>query len=98
MSNQNFIPVGHIVQTKSKIDTFQFLDVKNNFTTIISFKDKKVNQIAGRFGNTSIPEQPLDFDYFTELKWCLDQVEVLTQHINGEQVDERFPKPIVVDI
>jgi len=98
MSNQNFIPVGHIIQTKSKIDTFQFLDVKNNFTTMISFKDKQLSQIAGVFGNTAIPSQPLNFDHFNELKWCLDQVEGLAKHINDEQVDERFPKPIVADI
>lgn len=98
MSNQNFIPVGHIVQTKSKIDTFQFLDVKNNFTTIISFKGGQIDQIAGAWGNTAIPSQPFNLNHLSELKWAIDQVEILLKHLKNEEVDNRFPNPIVVDI
>lgn len=98
MSSENFIPVGHIVQTVSKIDSFQFFDAKNNFVTFISFRDKKLSQIAGAWGNTSIPSEPIKLEYAAELKWALEQVDGLIKHLNGEANDNRFPNPIVVDV
>jgi hypothetical protein len=97
-NNNNYIPVGHIIQNVSKIDTFQFLDVKNNFNIIISFKDGTLSNLAGPFGNLMIKDEPLNLNYDNEFKWAIDQAKILLESIKSGKPDKRFTNPIVVNL
>ena len=82
-------PNARIIQTVSNLDTFQFL-TENNSIVMVFFTDKKLDQLAGDFGNTKIKSKPLNLAYKDQLCATIAETDLLQDLITGKVTDERW--------
>jgi len=90
MNTVTLEPVAKIKQVKSRQDTYQFLDKQSNAYVVIIFKDQKLDQVAGSFGNTKIKSQPLDLAFKDQLKAALEESDKLQKIYTDHVIDNRW--------